>query len=693
MKKLLIFVVMAFILIGIKPSPKAAAGVEPQIKVELKKYLANKTSISLGISGSYLINGTNTPLNAGKTYLLKVGKGKDGTPVIKIYDGETEIASEANLSINTINRTDYALFDNHGYFGNFTFTVENGQYIKIVNTIYLEDYIKCVVPSEMYSNWHKEAFKAQAVAARGYAYVRKDSVIDDTTKYQAYEGIARLTDNTTAAARETAGEMVTYDGSVIEALFSSSNGGMTENNKNEFGTTLLPYFPIQKDDFDTEYVWSPAIKKQQINTDGLDLSHPEAWWDTEKEANSDITANIKAWLNNNGYSNKEIKIVSILNLSFYDRTESGRVIHGDIEVNFFVKDKLDAQGKLQLLTIRKTGIADDVRDIIGRTVIKSTLITNLTETNDSFTVAGAGYGHGVGMSQYGANNRANKGILYKDILAFYYKGTDVTKIYDANDLYSIKIQLNGRDFYPGYNKSSNAYINWRVLQTFNIPYTYKGKGVFAIEGRTVQAYAINGDWYINWSQVSPGKVQLETIAGGFNFIYNTPLKIQLNGQDFKEGYLKDSTAYVNWTALKTFKIPYTYKGKGVFDIEDRTVQAYAINGDWYINWSQLSPGKIQFEKIAGGFNFIYYTPLKIQLNGQDFKVGYQKDNTTYVNWTALKTLNIPYTYKGKGVFEIEGRTVQASAINGDWYIRWYQLSSGKITFTQIDGGFNFIFNS
>ena len=117
-------------------------------------------------------------------------------------------------------------------------------------------------------------------------------------------------------------------------------------------------------------------------------------------------------------------------MAFYDKTTSGRVTRGDIQFRFYAKGKVDSTGKLQLQTISYTGvIADNVRSIIGKDVIPSTLISNMTQTSSAYTITGTGKGHGVGMSQHGANNRANAGSKYNSILTFYYPHTVVSKVY------------------------------------------------------------------------------------------------------------------------------------------------------------------------------------------------------------------------------------------------------------------------
>jgi hypothetical protein len=168
----------------------------------------------------------------------------------------------------------------------------------------------------------------------------------------------------------------------------------------------------------------------------------------------------------------------------------------------------------------------------------------------------------------------------------------------------------------------------------------------------------------------------------------------LNGNDFAQGgYSMYGHTHVNWNALKSLRISYTDKGNGVFEIDGNNVQAVSVKGDWYIKWSQLSPVKIIAERISGGYNFIYTTPVKVLLNRNDFaQGGYSMYGHTHVNWNALKALGIPYTDKGKGLFVIDGRNVRAVLVKGDWYIKWTQLSPGKIIAVRIKGGYNFVYN-
>jgi SpoIID/LytB domain protein len=696
MKKLISIFLIGILLLGILPMRMEAeeSMAEPELRVKLVNYLGNQTSISLKVSGSFSLGSTSTKLSSGKTYTVKAEQSK-----ISLYDGGTKLISGADVAITPDSEEFTAFINGREYYGSFNFVVESGIYVRPINNIYLEEYLKSVVPVEMYASWNREALKVQAVAARTYAYFRLGKIINDTTSYQVYGGANTLHPNSTAAVEETAGEIVTYNGRAIDALFSASNGGMTESNFNEYGSPPLPYFPVQRDDYDKKVAWDVNIQKQQVNLSGLDLSNPNSWWNSTYEKDGTFTSKLKTWLNQNGYPNKQIKIVSISDLSFFNKTESGRVSSGDLKFQFLVKDQFDSTGKLKLQTGSMTNVvADRIRSFIGMSIMMSTLITEANESSTSFSFAGLGFGHGVGLSQHGANNRANAGHTYQDILSFYYPGTQLVKQYEQHEesgaLSPVTVQLNGHNFTPGYLVNGHTYVNWTALGMFDIPYTYEGNGKYLIEGRTVEAKAISGDWYIQWDMLSPGKVTFEVIPGGYNFIYTSLIKVQLNGVDFaKGGYFHNGSTYINWNALRTLKIGYTYQGSGVFSIEGRSVKAELFNGDWYIQWNLLSP-KITAVKITGGYNFNYTTAIKIQLNGVDFaKGGHFLNGTTYVNWNALKTLKIPYTYKGSGVFDIEGRTVRANSINGDWFIEWKLLAPEKMTFEPIEGGYNFIYSS
>jgi|GEM_PF-4620543 len=117
--------------------------------------------------------------------------------------------------------------------------------LEIINELPLEEYLYGVVPAEVSCLWPEAALKAQAIAARSYAFthLRPESFwdVDDTTRYQVYLGYNHEAQSTNKAVDETKGQMVTFNGKIIVAYFFSSSGGWTENNENVWGGEPLPY--------------------------------------------------------------------------------------------------------------------------------------------------------------------------------------------------------------------------------------------------------------------------------------------------------------------------------------------------------------------------------------------------------------------------------------------------------------------
>lgn len=425
MKKNIIFFMIIILFFSIFPFSKSSAATsEPQVQVKLVNYIGNQPHLSLEIHGEFLITTHNLRLLDKKTYVAKVENGK-----ISLFDGSTKLITVDQLELTPVSYTNYLEVNNRPYLGSFRFVVEQAKYIRPINTVYLEDYLKGVVPFEMMASWNQEALKSQAVAARSYAIGYLSRLIDDTINYQVYGGYA-WHPNTDAAVNETYGEVLRQNGRLVSTVFSASNGGQTESNANAWGSTALSYLPIKTDTFDAKTPWQFTINKQQINSSSLNLKNPTLWWNTTTETDRSLTSTMKTWLLQNGYAGKDIKIVSIPKLTLHTPTSGGRVSKGDITIEFYVKDSVNKDGELVLQKVEYVNIpATRIRAMIGNRVILSYLVTKQSETNDSFTIFGLGDGHGVGLSQWGAKKRADAGHSYREILNFYYDGTTIVKDY------------------------------------------------------------------------------------------------------------------------------------------------------------------------------------------------------------------------------------------------------------------------
>ena len=257
----------------------------------------------------------------------------------------------------------------------------------VVNELPLEDYLVGLINCEISSQWPMEAIKAQAVVARSYAVyqkeMRKNAMYDleSTVMDQVYEGCEIEDSRAGRGVKETAGEVLTYKGNVIQAFYHSNCGGHTESSENVWGFSL-PYMQ------------------------GVDCSYclatPSAKWEQTIPLNK-----IESLLKGNGY-----QVAGLLEIRTGKKNRSGRVT--DLILIF-------AKGHLTISAV-------NFRKIIGYTVIKSTNFEARIAGDDA-VFTGIGYGHGVGLCQWGAKQRAGDGFDYREILSYYYPGTRLGRVY------------------------------------------------------------------------------------------------------------------------------------------------------------------------------------------------------------------------------------------------------------------------
>ncbi|MEH7413520.1 SpoIID/LytB domain-containing protein [Priestia megaterium] len=428
-----VFFAVIVMLIALNVVNKAeAAETEPLISVKLSNYLGNKSSITIQPSEIYRIKGTNLILSAKKDYEVKVTS--NGTA---IYKGTEKLGEFPSFEVTPSTYDATLSIQGRKYLGDVAFTNESQKYVRPINTLPIEDYLKGVVPEESLKNWTSlNTFKAQAIAARGYALKHlKDSDLTDTQFKQVYGGKQELsiTPLTDKAVEETFGEVVTYNGRAIETLFSSSNGGIIEANSNYWPKgDPLPYFQVKNDPYDPQMPWKKVVNKQQIDLSTKDLAASDTWWSQTNEKDLKMTDNIKNKMKANGLDTKDIKITDITKIDFYDRASGQRVTKGDLSVRYIKKDDVDKDGKILIRDWNLTGeSAKTVKDLIEGSSMLNLYVTSIDEGDTSFTIHGKGFGHGVGMSQQGSNVMANQGLDYKEILAFYYPGTALTEYYST----------------------------------------------------------------------------------------------------------------------------------------------------------------------------------------------------------------------------------------------------------------------
>ena len=257
----------------------------------------------------------------------------------------------------------------------------------VVNELPLEDYLAGLINCEISSQWPMEVIKAQAVVARSYAFfqreARKNAIyhLEATVIDQVYDGCAIEDSRAVRGVRETVGEVLTYKNNVIQAFFHSNCGGHTESSENVWGFAF-PYLQ----GIDCSYC----------------LSAPSAKWEQTLSLNR-----IESLLSSSGY-----QVSGLRDIKTGKRNRSGRVT--DLTL-------ISLKGRLTIPAV-------SFRKAIGYTLIKSTNF-DARIVGDDAVFSGTGYGHGVGLCQWGAKQRAGDGFDYREILSYYYPGARLKKIY------------------------------------------------------------------------------------------------------------------------------------------------------------------------------------------------------------------------------------------------------------------------
>ena len=257
-----------------------------------------------------------------------------------------------------------------------------------IETINFEDYIVGVLAGEVPTSFEMEALKAQAVAARSYALSKMEHTkneeydVVDNVNNQMYFSLEELKekwqdsyqnriDKIKEAVTETSHEYLEYDGQVVEAFFFSTSVGKTENSEEVF-SEALPYLRSVESSWDKEA--SPVFN------------------DTVEYSSLDFYTKL-----NLPYSEK-------LDYEILETTSTGRI--KKIKIN---NTEFKGTDVAKLLNLRSNYF-------------------ELKQIGNNIQIITTGYGHGVGMSQYGANGMAKEGYTYEQILTHYYTGTKIKKI-------------------------------------------------------------------------------------------------------------------------------------------------------------------------------------------------------------------------------------------------------------------------
>ncbi|GAB4214311.1 MAG: SpoIID/LytB domain-containing protein [Synechococcales cyanobacterium] len=348
--------------------------------------------VGVAINRSSVVLGSSTParvLDAQGKILAEIPAM---TPVRAVFTGtqvQLGTVQGSRLFFQPTQSEGLVFINSHWYRGLAELaTGDSG--IHGINRVGLEDYVSSVIGSEMGHRFPTESLRAQAVATRSYALFQRQQRLQsaydlgDDQYWQVYKGVAAESNRTQAAAKETLGQVLTYRGRIINAVFHSSSGGHTDNSE-EVWVEALPYLRGVPD-YDNQapvFSWSRQITAADLG--GLASG-----------------------------------IGQLTNIEVTRRSTFGRAL----------SVRLSGTEGQQTVSGSAFQVALQLRSRLFSVVPAGNLqaANQLVAQSPRFQIQGRGFGHGVGMSQWGAVALARQNWNYAQILAHYYRGATLAVV-------------------------------------------------------------------------------------------------------------------------------------------------------------------------------------------------------------------------------------------------------------------------
>jgi stage II sporulation protein D len=314
--------------------------------------------------------------------------------------------------------------------------------LRLINRLDLESYLYGVVPSEMTHDWSQEALKAQSVAARSFAmakmgrnqWVTEGFDVTATVSDQVYKGYDGEYPETNLAVDLTRGQVLTFGGSIASTPFHSCSGGFTENNENVWSGPALPYLrgvPSPGEDGSKYISWTTTIATNEFlakteEKKGVILGELVGLRVVEQGVSGRIkTLAVEGSLGSTTLTGEQLRLVANLRSSLV--TIDNLIPSASQWVLLSAQGTTSVSAQSEMLVLSSIGLAPLPASAVavtsaGMMPLSLAAITLTESIGTTLSFSGHGWGHGVGMPQWGAKARAEEGKSYDQILLYYYTG-------------------------------------------------------------------------------------------------------------------------------------------------------------------------------------------------------------------------------------------------------------------------------
>jgi len=434
------------------------------------RYLTNGTFVPM--YGSYTTTSARDAArrsashtsNGGTGYTITVAATGTGRVLFEFDNGSN---TARLLGIRPIGSGKLSThYRGYRYYGGFRYQRLVNQALTVVNIVNIEDYVQGVIPYEMSNSWPLEALKAQALCARTYVISQLNKHnsygIDVCTEMdcQVYRGRNSANATTDRAVNETAGMYITYNGALCETFYVSSHGGGSENNENIWTGTPRPYLRGVIDTYEEDpfraglisnYNWTSTISQASLTQRVKSAGYPNAStivsiWVSQYTPTGNVLSVTMSDSNGRQYTfSRRAGLQAAFGASLI-RTQrfnigsvawqQGGTIYANVPAQAIPSTSQRYVISSENGVASTTAVSGTMSAIDGAGTIKNvvgggqgtTMGSPTGPVNGNFTLTGRGWGHSVGMSQWGAYSQARYyNRTAQQIVQHYFTGVQISK--------------------------------------------------------------------------------------------------------------------------------------------------------------------------------------------------------------------------------------------------------------------------
>lgn len=368
--------------------------------------------------------------------------------IVKTRDGSNRAVRKTNTNsiITSPNDAHFQIISSNSYNGSFTLR-NSGNNFNVVNHLDIESYLKGVLPNEMPASFHAEALNAQAIASRSFAV--NGGVLSNTVSSQVYRGRSSQVASTNRAVDQTKGLVAKHNGTVVQTFFFSTSGGRTANIADVWNTVQRPFYVSVDDPFESIAApawlrnWNYSYNSAAI-LNNFRTRYNILYSNSSKINNQTVLYDIK--IGKSG-ANGEVNSVTLVTSSGTETITGNEntirqifpsearyynmLLSSWFDLNYTkeysIMNSNNTTTQYFGVKNQQVQLANGTTTVSGDNVQIQTVNGVIQKKSDpeTITVNGKGWGHRIGMSQYGAQGMARNGYTGEQIIKHYFKGVTV----------------------------------------------------------------------------------------------------------------------------------------------------------------------------------------------------------------------------------------------------------------------------